>query len=188
MNILTKTLSATALGLFLLLANASSSFATTFTFNRIKISGNVKLEVVQGKQERIEVYGDYSSRNTSIKKKGYTLLINSSEFVPVTIRVSVTDLQRIDASGQVSVNTPVDLNLKYLQIFLQGDAKADVKANTESMYTFIKGNSHLNISGITQDHTLVMDSLAKLNMGNLVATKTTTSTVNQALALSVNAK
>lgn len=188
MNTLTKTLSITLFSLSLLIVSTASSFAATFTFNRIKISGNVKLEVVQGPQERIEVLGDYSSRNTSIKKQGYTLLIKSSEYEPVIIKVSVKELCRIDASGLVQVETIGNLNLKYLQIFLADEATANVKASTESMYTFLKGHSHLNISGTTADHTLVMDSLSKLNMGNLVALKTTTNSISETLAWSRSAK
>ena len=188
MNTLVKRLSATAATLFLLTATSMTSLAAEFTFNKIKISGHVKLEVVQGADEKIAVEGDYSSRNTSIKRQGYTLIIKSNEYEPLTIKISIKDLQRIDASGRVEVVTKGNLNLKYLQIFLQDQATANVKATTESMYTFLKGSSHLNLSGITQDHTLVMDSLAKLNMGNLVAVKTTTNTITEAMAWSRNSK
>jgi len=188
MNTLTKALFAATLSLVLLMATAITGFAATFTFNRIKISGNVKLELIQGTKERVEIVGEYSTHNTSIKRQGYTLLIKSSESEPVTIKVTVTELSRIDACNRVSVESRGLLQLKYLQVFLADEATANVKANTESMYTFLKGNSHLNISGTTLDHTLVMDSLAKLNMGNLVARKTTTNSISEALAWSHNAR
>ncbi len=188
MNTLMKKLSAAALTLFILITTGLTTLAAEFTFNKIKVSGNVKLEVVQGDQERIEVQGEYSARNTSIKRQGYTLIIKSSEYEPIIIKISVKNLQRIDASDQVTIETRGKLNLKYLQIFLQDQAIANVKATAESMYTFLKGSSHLNLSGFTQDHTLVMDSLAKLNMGNLVATRTTTNTITEAMAWSRTSK
>lgn len=188
MNTLSKTLSALSLTLILLTATSLTASAAEFTFNRIKVSGNVKLEVVKGDRERIEIISGSTSRGTIIKKQNYTLIIKSTEDEPVTVRVYATELSRIDAAGQAQVESRGTLNLKYLQVFLADEAKANIKANSESMYTFLKGNSHLNISGTTADHTLVMDTLAKLNMGSLVALKTTTSSMAEVLALNKIAK
>jgi len=147
------------------------------TFNKILITGNVKLIVVQGARESISVDGDYNQSTTSIKKRGYILIINSLESTPVTIRVSVKDLQRIDASNTVRVVTSGKIDVKYLQVFLKDDAKADVKANTESLYTYITGNADLKLSGATQDYTSLKDKLSKLNLENLSALKSTTDSV-----------
>ncbi|TKC05101.1 GIN domain-containing protein [Pedobacter frigoris] len=188
MKTLTKTLLSAMLMLFVLATTAMTTLASTFSFNKITITGKVKIELVQADREKIEVYGDYSSRNTSIKRQGYTLIIKSSEYEPVTIRISVADLQRIDASGDVTVETIGKFNLKYLQIFLKDNAKANVKATTESMYTFIKGHSDLKLSGATLDHTLVRDSISKLTIEHFVAVKTTNNSIDEAMAFSLNAK
>lgn len=188
MKTLTKTLLSTMLVLFVLTAIATTTLASSFSFNKIKITGKVKIELVQGEREKIEVYGDYSSKNTSIKRQGYTLIVKSSEYQPVTIRISVADLQRIDASGDVVVETIGKFNLKYLQIFLKDNAKANVKATTESMYTFIKDRSDLKLSGATLDYTSVRDSVSKLTLEHFVAVKTTNNSVAEAMAFSLNAK
>jgi len=188
MNTLTKTVVGTVLTLLVVAVTTMSTFAADLTFNKIRISGNVKLEIIQGDKESVSVIGEYSARNTSIKRKGYVLLINSSEYEPVTIRVCVKDLQRIDASDKVEVETIGTFKVKYLQVFLKDDAKANVKASSESMYTFIKDRSDLKISGKTLSHTIVRDSVSKLTMQHFVATVTTTNDINETLALSLNAK
>jgi len=188
MKTLAKTLFASALTAVLLSSaamagqtpeNKTATFKTIspVTFNKILITGNVKLIVAQGAKESVSVDGDYDQSKTSIKKRGYTLVINSSESTPVTIRVSVKDLQRIDASNSVNVVTSGKIDVKYLQVFLKDDAKADVKANTESLYTYITGNADLKLSGATQDYTSLKDKLSKLNQENLATLKSTTDSV-----------
>jgi hypothetical protein len=201
MKTLAKTLFASALAVVFLAATAMTTTAAArtsillstpanapVTFNRILVSGNVKLVIVQKNNERVEVEGDYTSPKTKITRMGRTLIIKSNEFEPVQITVSVKDLQRIDASDNVTVETMGKFDLKYLQIFLKGDAKANVKANAESMYTFIKGNADLKLSGTTLNHTLVKDSISRVNMDNLAAVKTTRTSIGEALALSQSAK
>lgn len=191
MKTLAKTLFASALTLVFITSTAITTFANgidtktvevavPMTFNKVKVSGNVKVVLVQGKKERIEVInGDYNLDKTSIKRLGYTLIINSTEANQITVLVSLNDLQRIDASDKAIVKTDGKFDVKYLQVFLKDDAKATVKANTESMYTYIKDHADLKLSGTTADHNVVKDDISKLDMDNLVALKTTTTPLNQ---------
>jgi len=191
MKTLAKTLFASALTLVFITSTAITTFANgidtktvevavPMTFNKVKVSGNVKVVLVQGKKERIEVInGDYNLDKTSIKRLGYTLIINSTEANQITVLVSLNDLQRIDASDKAIVKTDGKFDVKYLQVFLKDDAKATVKANTESMYTYIKDHADLKLSGTTADHNVVKDDISKLDMDNLVALKTTTNPLNQ---------
>lgn len=193
MKTLAKTLFASALTLVFIASTAMTTFANDgdtktvevaapMTFNKVKVSGNVKVVLVQGKKERIEVVnGDYNLDKTSIKRLGYTLIINSTEANQITVLVSLNDLQRIDASDKAIVKTDGKFDVKYLQVFLKDDAKATVKANTESMYTYIKDHADLKLSGTTADHNVVKDDISKLDMDNLVALKTTTTPLNQVM-------
>lgn len=193
MKTLVKTLFASALTVVFLASTAMTTFAngtdkkpveltTPMTFNKLKVSGNVKVVLVQSKKERIEVVnGDYNQDKTSIKRLGYTLIINSTEANQITVLVLVNDLQRIDASGQAVVKTEGKFDLKCLQVFLKDDAKAMVKANTESMYTYIKDHADLKLSGTTADHTMIKDDISKLNTDRLMALKTTTTPYEQVM-------
>lgn len=191
MKTLAQTLFASALILAFITSTAMTTFAkdietktietvAPMTFNKVKVSGNVKVVLVQGKKERIEVInGDYNLDKTSIKRLGYTLIINSTEANQITVLVSVNDLQRIDASDKAVVKTDGKFDVKYLQVFLKDDAKATVKANTESMYTYIKDHANLKLSGTTADHNSVKDEVSKLDTEHLVALKTTTTPFDQ---------
>lgn len=193
MKTLAKTLFASALTAIFLTSTAMTTFASgidkkvvesaaPMTFNKVKVSGNVKVILVQSKRENIEVInGDYNLDKTSIKRFGYTLIINSTETSQITVLVSVNDLQRIDASGSAVVKTDGKFDVKYLQVFLKDDAKAVVKANAESMYTFIKDNADLKLSGKTADYTWVKDHISKLDTDNLVALKTTTTPFDEVM-------
>ncbi|NRF41665.1 GIN domain-containing protein [Pedobacter foliorum] len=193
MKTLAKTIFASALTVIFLASTAITTFASDIdkkvvesvapmTFNKVKVSGNVKVLLVQSKRENIEVInGEYNQDKTSIKRLGYTLVINSTEASQITVLVSVSDLQRIDVSGSAVVKTDSKFNVKYLQVFLKDDAKAIVKANTESMYTYIKDNADLKLSGTTADHTLVKDDISKLDTDQLVALKTTTTPFNEVM-------
>nr|WP_068889951.1 DUF2807 domain-containing protein [Pedobacter panaciterrae] len=193
MKTLAKTLFASALTVIFLTSTAittfangidkqTTEFATPMTFNKVKVSGNVKVILVQSKRERIEVInGDYNLDKTSIKRLGYTLVINSTEANQITVLISVNDLQRIDASDRAIVKTDGKFDVKYLQVFLKDNARASVKANTESMYTYIKDHANLKLSGTTADHNLVKDDISKLDTDQLVALKTTTTPFDQVM-------
>lgn len=196
MKTLAKTIFASALTVIFLASTAITTFASDIdkkvvesvapmTFNKVKVSGNVKVLLVQSKRENIEVInGEYNQDKTSIKRLGYTLIINSTEASQITVLVSVNDLQRIDVSGSAVVKTDRKFNVKYLQVFLRDDAKAIVKANTESMYTYIKDNADLKLSGTTADYTLVKDDISKLDTDHLVALKTTKTPFNEVMVAS----
>jgi hypothetical protein len=188
MKIFAKTMFASALSAVLLTSTAMTSLAANakiespstdslVTFNKILISGNVIVVIKQGTKERITVDEAYDRSRTTIKRKGYTLMISSSEYEPVTITVSVKDLQRIDAGDNAVIRTEGKIAVKYLQVFLKDAASAVVKANTESLYTYIKGNADLKLSGATGDHTVLKDRVSRLNIEGLAALKSTTDSI-----------
>lgn len=188
MKTLVKTLFASALIAVFLTSATVTAFASgpqkhyvkvasPFTFHRIEVTGNVIVVVSQKSKEEVAIEGYYNRSRTSIKRQGYTLIINSTEIEPVTIHVSVIDLQRIDASNTAIVRTEGKMNVKYLQVFLKDEARADVTANTESLYTHISGNANLKLSGSTQDHTVLKDRISKLTLQDFIASKSTVDSI-----------
>lgn len=188
MKTLVKTVFASALTAVFLTSTAVTTFASgpqkhylkvanPFTFHRILVTGNAIVVVSQKSKEEVAIEGDYNKSRTTIKRQGYTLIINSTETEAVTIYVSVVDLQRIDASNTAVVKTDGKMNVKYLQVFLKDEAKADVAANTESLYTYISGNANLKLSGSTQDHTVLKDRISKLTLQDFIASKSTVDSI-----------
>nr|WP_068892452.1 DUF2807 domain-containing protein [Pedobacter panaciterrae] len=184
MKTLTKTLIASALTAIVLTSSAFTTFAAnpnsklvsfktgTITFNKVIISGNVKVILIKGQEEEVRIDEYYNPSKTTIARKGYNLLINSTEKYPVTITVTLKDLNRIQASGNASVATRGTLNLTCLQIFLNDNATASVKTNANSMYTILKGESTLKLSGTADSHTYVANNADNINFENFVCQKT----------------
>jgi hypothetical protein len=184
MKTLTKTLFASAFTAIILTSSAISTFAAnpspqllsfktgTITFNKVVISGNVKVILLKGPEEEVRIDEYYNSSKTTIARKGYNLLINSTDRYPVTIIVTVKDLNRIQASGNASVVTRGELNLTCLQIFLNDNATANVRTNANSMYTILKGESTLKLSGTADSHTYIANKIENISFENFVCQKT----------------
>ena len=141
-------------------------------FNKIWVAGNVKIILTQNVNEGVFVDEDFNADKTSIIGKGQTLYINSMEGSQVTIRVSVKDLQRIEAAGSAEVVTSNNFDVKYLQLFLSQSAKAKVSAITGSLYTVISDDAVLKMSGAADEHTLIASNIKNVKFNNFVSLKT----------------
>jgi hypothetical protein len=154
------------------------SLSTEIDFNKVVITGNVNVELVQSNKQKVVIYENYNKATTSVKQKGDKLFINSKEAEPINIVVYVRDLQRIDASNTVSVITRGRFSASVLQVFLKDKARAFVNAETGSLYTLIKDKSELKLRGTSKDHVSVKGSVAKLRTEQFLALKTTNSSVD----------
>jgi hypothetical protein len=161
-------------------ANQSENFSelsTTIDFNKVVITGNVNVELIQSEKQRVVIYEAYNKNLTTVTQKGDKLFINSKEDEPIHITVYVKDLQRIDASNRVSVITRGRFASNVLQVFLQDNAKAYVSGDIGSLYTLVKDRSELKLKGTSKDHVSVKSKVAKLNTVQFASLKTT-GTVN----------
>ena len=181
MRTFTKTLLATLLTAIILTGTVISStaahnfknFDTTISgINKIWVSGNVKIVLTQSNIESVSVGENYNAKNTSIQSKGQTLYINSAESQQVTVKVSLRDLQRIEAAGGSTVVTAGNLNVKHLQIFLNQCATAKIKTTAGSVYTVIADEAVLKMSGTAKEHTLVANNMSNAKMRNFISLKT----------------
>ena len=138
---------------------------------KVIVTGNTKVLLVQNTKEYVTVDA-VDLDKVSLKQVGNTLTINSTESNPVTVTVYVKDLYRIDASDKASVNTSGNFNLTNLQIMLKDDAKARVKATTESLYTVIDGHANLELIGTSANHISKMAGIATIDTDKFAAVKT----------------
>ncbi len=184
MKTLIKTTFAT---LLIAVVMTSSAFSNTTTnpessvkmininksFNKIWVGGNVKIILTQSENEGVFVNENFNSDKTSVTSAGSTLYINSMESGQVTIRISVKDLQRIEAAGTAVVQTSNSFDVKYLQLFLSQSASAKVSAITGSLYTVIKDDATLKMSGIAHEHTLVASKMKNVKLTDFVCMRNT---------------
>jgi len=180
MKTLTKTLFAAALTAVVLTSSAMTTFAVEQVatelavpsvegFNKIWVSGNVKVVLTQGDKPSVIGTSNYDSTKTSVLSKGQTLYINSTESGQVTINITVKDLQRVEAYGQSVVVTSNNFDVKNLQLFLNQSATAKIKTTAESLYTVVKDNAVLKLNGTADKSTVVASNIKNVKLGNFAS-------------------
>jgi hypothetical protein len=180
MKTLTQTLFAAALTAVVLTSSAMTTFAaepvTTVTtspslagFNKIWVSGNVKIVLTQGDKEVVSGTDNYDSAKTSVLSKGQTLYINSTESGMVTLNITVKDLQRVEAYGQSVVVTSNNFDVKNLQLFLNQSATAKIKTTAESLYTIVKDDAVLKLNGTAGQSTMVATNMKNVKMADFAS-------------------
>lgn len=180
MKTLTKTVFATVLTAIILTSSAVATFASgtvkvataSKSFNKIWVGGNVKIILTQSEKEGVFVDEQFNPEKTSVISKGQTLYINTMESNQVTIRISVKDLQRIEAAGSAVVVTDNKFDVKYLQLFLSQNAKAKINATIGDLYTVINEDAVLKMSGATSQHTLIASNMKNVKLDDFVSMKT----------------
>ena len=180
MKTLTKTLFAVALTAVVLTSSAMTTFAaepfatelaapSVKSFNKIWVSGNVKIVLTQGEKQSIIGTSNYDSTKTSVLSKGQTLYINSMESSQVTLNITVKDLQTVEAYGQSVVVTSNNFNVKHLQLFLNQSATAKIKTTVESLYTVVKDNAVLKLNGTAVKSTMVASNMKNVKLGDFAS-------------------
>ncbi|GGG97121.1 GIN domain-containing protein [Pedobacter zeae] len=138
---------------------------------QVIVSGNVEITLVQGKKEGVS-YNEDNTGKVKVIQDGHALKISSADGNTAKITVYVNNIYRIQASENAVVKTAGKLDSKYLQLFLKGDAVAEINSDTENLYTVIEGRADLKLSGATGEHILVMGTTPKLNLDGFAAMKT----------------
>ncbi|RZK21245.1 MAG: hypothetical protein EOO86_01665 [Pedobacter sp.] len=150
--------------------------STVGNIKRVSVKGNVEVTLIQRSTPGV----NYTEDNIGIVKimqDGDNLKISSADKGLTKVIVYVNDIFRIEAADNAIVKTEGKLTTKYLQIFLKGNAHADINTSTEGLYTVIKDNADLKLSGSTDYHTLVMGKTQKLTIDKFAALKTNISSV-----------
>ena len=182
MKTFAKTLFAAALTVVLFTSSAMATFAaepvkaetktsSLSKFNRIWVSGNVKIILTQGDKQNVEGESNYNAAKTSVSADGKTLFINSEETNQVTLNITVKDLERIEAYGQSVVVTSNNFDVKYLQLFLSQSATAKIKTTAGSLYTIVKDDAVLKLNGTADQSTMIASNMKNLKLADFASLK-----------------
>ncbi|KRT17505.1 hypothetical protein ASU31_02885 [Pedobacter ginsenosidimutans] len=182
MKTLAKTIFAAALTAVVLTSSAMVTFAaepvkaetktsSLSKFNRIWVSGNVKIILTQGDKQNVEGTRNYDATKTSVSTDGKTLFINSLETSQVTLNITVKDLERIEAYGQSVVVTSNNFDVKYLQLFLSQSATAKIKTTAGSLYTIVKEDAVLKLNGTAGESTMIASNMKNVKLADFASLK-----------------
>ncbi|TCD12919.1 hypothetical protein EZ449_02420 [Pedobacter frigidisoli] len=173
-------------------ANASENNAsyTTLTqvknINKIVVSGNVKLILVQDAKESVEVYNAYYAKNALVQQQGSELRISSYDKNTLTVIAHVNNISNIEASNTATVTTAGNFNLLNLNVVLNDQASADIKANTVNLFASVNDSASLNLAGTTESHTAIVGSQSKMKMGDFTAKESNIKTAAKTVLASNN--
>lgn len=180
-NLFAAVLTTIVLGASSVAANASennnsyTNLTTVKNISKIKISGNVKLILVQDAKESVEVYDNYYTKNALVQQQNGELRISSFNTEALTVIAHVNNITDIEASNNASVKTSGNFNLLNLAVVLNDKATADITANTITLSANINGTSKLNLSGTTESYNAILSSSAKVGMNGFTATNSNVS-------------
>jgi hypothetical protein len=185
MKTLTKTLFAAALTAVVLSSSIMTTFAAEPTkavatassltsFNKIWVSGNVKIILTQGDKQNVVGTDNYDAKKTSVLSQGQTLYINSTESGQVTLNITVKDLQRVEAYGQSVVVTSNNFDVKNLQLFLNQSSTAKVKTTAASLYSVVKDNAVLKLNGTAVQSTMIAENSKNVKLNDFASLKSET--------------
>ena len=165
--------------------NAVTVLSEVKKVNKINVSGNVELILVQSADESVKVNDNYFSKNALVQQKDGELRISSFNKETLTVVVYVTNLSSITASDNATVKTFGKFNTLSLDVNLKDQATATLNTNTISLYTNLTGQSSLTLTGNTTDYSAVMGSVAKVNMAQFAAESTNIQSQNVSIAKTV---
>lgn len=150
--------------------------------NKITVSGNVELILVQSADESVKVYNDYYASNALVQQKNGELRISSFNKETLTVIVYVTNLSSVTAADNATVKTYGKFNLLNLDVTLKDKATANLNTNTVSLNANVTDEASLTLSGTTDDYNAVLGSVAKLNMTQFAAESTSIKSQNMSIA------
>lgn len=137
--------------------------------NKIVASGNVEVFVMQASTESVKVYDNYYAKNALVQQKDGVLRISSFEKEPLAVTVYVRNLSAIEAGDNATVKTYGKVNFLSLDVVLKDEAVADINTNTVNLFTSVKDQASLKLSGATEEHYALVGTSAKMSTGNFVA-------------------
>ncbi|WP_316770158.1 GIN domain-containing protein [Pedobacter frigiditerrae] len=150
--------------------------------NKITVSGNVELILVQSADENVKVYNNYYASNALVQQKNGELRISSFNKETLTVIVYVTNLNSVTASDNATVKTFGKFSLLNLDVTLKDKATANLNTSTISLNANVTDEANLTLSGTTEDYNAVLGSVAKLNMTQFAAETTSIKSQNISIA------
>jgi hypothetical protein len=155
---------------------------------KVIVTGNTRVLLIQSKKEYVTME-TADLEKVKVIQLGNALTISSNESTPVVVTVYVKNPYRINVSNKASVKTIGNFDLANLQVMLQDDATAKVKATTESLYTVINDRANLQLIGTSGKHLYEMADIARIDTAKFAALETENAkSLQEAVALNVKGR
>lgn len=154
--------------------------------NKINVSGNVELILVQSNTESVQVYNNYYANNALVQSKEGNLNISSYSKEKLTVVVNFKNLTNITASDNATIASFGKVSLLGLELNLKNNAQANLDLNAINLYTQINGNSALTLTGTAMNYKANVQNLASVNLNKFSADATAFESRNSRIAKNTN--
>lgn len=156
--------------------------------NKITVSGNVELILVQSADESVKVYDSYFSKNALVQQKDGELRVSSFNKEALTVVVYVSNLSSISASDNSTIKTFGKFNTLSLDVNLKDKATAVLNTNTVNLFANLNGQSNLSLTGTTLEYSAIMGSVATVSMSQFTASTTNIQSKSNSVVIAKNPK
>ncbi len=150
--------------------------------NKIKVSGNVELILIQSTKESVKVYNNYYGKNAFVQQSNGDLYISSFDKERLTVIAYVNNLTELSATDNAFVTTDGQFNTLSLDVKLQSNASADLNINAIALNSKISGSSSLKLKGYAEGLTLGLEQTAQLKMDQFKSDATNVVSKNKVIA------
>jgi|GEM_PF-1077496 len=164
----TKSLSVIVAVIAILTSAAQASAATIKTIsveglNKIKVSGNVEVCIMQATDEGYSIYNADNITGAYISMEGNQLNISSSSVEKLNVLVSVTGLTSIEAYGNAAVHSINQLESSQIRINLNDKSIASLDLDVLYLNMNIQNSASIKLSGVSENQTIAMTGNSRVD-------------------------
>lgn len=141
--------------------------------NKIEVYGNVELFISSGPADQVKVYNRYYSENALVQSQKGVLRISSYKTEKLVVWVTVNQLSAINAYDNAEIKSFGNLSGIELDVKLNNNASANLDLDTYSASITLSGNAKAELKGNTNEYSLTRNATSNVNSNGLAYTHAT---------------
>jgi hypothetical protein len=141
--------------------------------NKIEVYGNVELFISSGPADQVKVYNRYYAENALVQSQKGVLRISSYKAEKLVVWVTVNQLSAINAYDNAEIKSFGNLSGIELDVKLNNNASANLDLDTYSASITLSGNAKAELKGNTNEYSLTRNVTSNVNSNGLVYTHAT---------------
>ena len=135
--------------------------------NKIEVYGNVELYISSGPADQVKVYNRYYSENALVQSQKGVLRISSYKAEKLVVWVTANQLSAINAYDNAEIKSFGCLSGIELDVKLNNNASANLSLDTYSASITLSGNAKAELKGNTNEYSLTRNATSNVNSNGL---------------------
>jgi phage gp45-like len=135
--------------------------------NKIEVYGNVELYISSGPADQVKVYNRYYSESALVQSQKGVLRISSYKNEKLVVWVTVNQLSAINAYDNAEIKSFGNLSGIELDVKLNNNASANLSLDTYSAIITLSGNAKAELKGNTNEYSLTRNATSNVNSNGL---------------------